>query len=108
MQTAGTDANSPWIVPGDSYHAELELLAATGIPPLDVLTIATKNGAMALGILDQAGTIAPGKRADLVLLQRDPTKDISATREIAWVMQRGRRYFARQLLDMGNEAQAPD
>jgi len=96
--TAGTDANNPWIVPGDSFHTELELLTATGIPPLDVLTIATYNGAKALGLLDQVGSITPGKRADLVLLRRDPTKNISATRDILWVMQRGQRYFSNQLL----------
>ncbi len=98
MLTVGTDANNPWIVPGDSYHTELELLAATGIPPLDVLTIATSNGAKVLGVFDQTGTITPGKQADLVLLQRDPTKDIRATRDILWVMQRGKRYVAEQLL----------
>lgn len=96
MLTAGTDANNPWIVPGDSFHRELELLVDTGIPPLDVLTIATRNGAVALGIEEETGTIEVGKRADLVLLRNDPTRDIKATRDIAWVMKGGVRQFARQ------------
>ena len=90
LLTAGTDANNPWVVPGVSLHRELELLQQSGIPPLEVLTIATHNGAKSLGILDEVGTIAPGKRADLVLLRDDPSLDISATRTIQWVMQGGR------------------
>jgi len=88
---AGTDANNPWIVPGESFHRELELLVDAGISPLDVLTIATRNGAMAAGLLDDTGTIEPGKRADLVLLRDDPVAAISATRSIVWVMKHGTR-----------------
>lgn len=87
--TAGTDANNPWVVPGPSFHRELELLSEAGIPPLEVLSIATRNGARALGRLAEFGTIEPGKRADLVLLQADPAASISATRAIDWVMQAG-------------------
>jgi len=90
--TAGTDANNPWTVPGESYHRELELLVEAGIPPLDVLRIATRNGAEALGILGETGTVEPGKRADLVLLAKDPSASISATRSVQWVMQGGVRH----------------
>ncbi len=90
LLTAGTDANNPWVVPGPSLHRELELLAEAGIPPLEVLSIATRNGARVLGILGKVGTVEPGKTADLLLLRADPVADISATREIEWVMQRGR------------------
>lgn len=92
LLTAGTDANNPWTVPGESYHRELELLAEAGIPALDVIRIATRNGAEALGLLSETGTIEPGKRADLVLLSRNPAESISATRTIQWVMQRGIRH----------------
>lgn len=91
LLTAGTDANNPWVVPGESFHRELELLVDAGIPPLDVIRIATRNGAEALGILGEVGTIEVGKRADLVLVQGDPSRQVSATRDVRWVMQAGRR-----------------
>jgi imidazolonepropionase-like amidohydrolase len=80
--TVGTDLENPWMTPGASYHRELELLAGAGISPLDVLTIATRNGAEALGMLNEAGTIAVGKRADLVVLGGDPVADIRNTRKV--------------------------
>jgi imidazolonepropionase-like amidohydrolase len=92
LLTAGTDANNPWTVPGESYHRELELLVESGISPLDVIGIATRNGARALRILDETGTIEAGKRADLVLLRTDPTASISATRGVQWVMTDGVRH----------------
>ena len=55
---------------------EAELLSAAGIPALDVLVAATKNGAIALGELREAGTIEAGKRADLVILSRNPGEDV--------------------------------
>jgi imidazolonepropionase-like amidohydrolase len=87
--TAGTDANNPWTVPGESFHRELELLVEAGIPPLDVISIATRNGAQSLGTLDQFGTVEAGKRADLVLVRDNPLASISATRTVAWVMKDG-------------------
>ncbi len=87
--TVGTDANNPWTAPGASYHRELELLVAAGIPPLDVLRLATKSGADALG-LGNVGTVQVGKRADLVLLSADPIADIRHTRDIALVVANGR------------------
>ena len=90
LLTAGTDMGNPWTVPGASFHRELELLVCAGIQPLDVLSIATRNGAQSLGILSDVGTVAVGKSADLVALRADPTKDIRNTRRIAWVMQGGR------------------
>jgi imidazolonepropionase-like amidohydrolase len=96
--TAGTDANNPWVPPGPSFHRELELLAASGIPPDEVLTIATRNGAAALGVLADRGTLEPGKRADMVLLAADPTRDIRSTRKIEWVMKEGVLHRPEELL----------
>jgi hypothetical protein len=98
LLVAGTDANNPWVVPGPSFHRELELLASAGIPPLDVLRIATHNGAQGLGVLNSLGTVAPGKYADLVLLDADPTADIRNTRRIVWVMRGGQILHPSQLL----------
>lgn len=88
--TAGTDLNNPWMVAGTSLHRELELLVSAGIPPLDVLTIATRNGAEAVGLLHETGTIAAGKRADLVVLGGDPVADIRNTRKVERVWLGGR------------------
>ncbi len=89
LLTAGTDYMNPWMTPGVAYHRELELLASAGIPPLEVLRIATRNGAEALGILQDAGTIEAGKRADLVILSADPLANIGNTRKIERVFLRG-------------------
>lgn len=96
--TAGTDANNPWIVPGHSFHRELELLVEAGISPLEVLKIATHNGAKVMGLLDETGTVEAGKWADMVLLRADPVTDISNSREIEWVMQSGRIHRPAELL----------
>jgi imidazolonepropionase-like amidohydrolase len=82
--TAGTDGANPWM-----YHRELELLAASGIPNADVIRIATRNGAVQLGLASEFGTVEVGKRADLVVLDADPVADIRNTRRIAWVMHDG-------------------
>jgi len=96
--TAGSDVAMPWITPGVSFHRELELLVSSGIPPLDVLTIGTRNGARALGISDEVGTVEAGKRADLLVLRADPLKDIRNTREIDLVIMNGHRYEPSALL----------
>jgi hypothetical protein len=91
LLTAGTDMANPWLTPGVSFHRELWLLQRSGIPALDVLTIATRNGAKALGILHDVGTIEAGKRADLLVLSANPLADIRNTRAIAAVYLGGRR-----------------
>jgi imidazolonepropionase-like amidohydrolase len=83
---AGTDANatpgSPASVPhGASLHRELELLVQAGLPAADALRAATEGPARYFGLADR-GRIAPGLRADLVLLDGDPLTDIRATRSI--------------------------
>ncbi len=86
---AGSDSPLTHLPPGTAYQRELELLARAGIPPLEVLSIATRNGAIALGRLHEMGTIEVGKRADLVLLGGNPLEDIGATRDVLWVMLEG-------------------
>jgi hypothetical protein len=67
-------------------------------PSRRVLKMATSNAAKALGIEAEAGTIAVGKRADLVLLSGDPTAEISNTTGIVWVMKDGVRHDPKKLL----------
>ena len=87
---AGTDAplrNSP---PGFGLHEELSLLVQGGLTPREALRAATLAPAEYLGLADSLGTVAPGKLADLILLDADPLADIRNTRRISIVVANGR------------------
>ncbi|UOZ04879.1 amidohydrolase family protein [Amycolatopsis sp. WQ 127309] len=91
----GTDANSAPGAPfgpehGESMHDELGLMVEAGLTPVEVLRGATTLTARTFG-LDDRGVIEPGKRADLLLIDGDPTQDISATRAITGVWIAGER-----------------
>jgi imidazolonepropionase-like amidohydrolase len=85
----GTDALLPGCLPGFSVHDELGELVGAGLSAFDALRCSTTAPHEFLDETDQAGTIEPGKRADLVLLEADPLEDIANTRTIAGVMIRG-------------------
>jgi imidazolonepropionase-like amidohydrolase len=87
---SGSDIPNFELVPGASLHNELELLAEAGIRPLEVIEIATNNGAKALGIDDITGTIQSGKQADMIVLSANPVQNISNTQEIEAVIVDGR------------------
>jgi imidazolonepropionase-like amidohydrolase len=89
---AGTDAMA-----GFALHRELELYVQAGIPPGEVLRIATRNGARYTRTLDRLGSIAPGKLADLVLVDGDPTEEIAAIRRIVLVMKEGVAYYPAEI-----------
>ena len=80
----GTDQSS-----GPAVHRELELLAAAGIAPLDVIRIATYNSAIFLGKADRLGSVQAGRLADLVLLGADPAVSVDNVKTIALVMKNG-------------------
>jgi imidazolonepropionase-like amidohydrolase len=63
-----------------------------------VLRLATRNGAEALGIDRQTGTVELGKRADLVVLEADPLLDLANTRRILYVVLGGRLFRPEELL----------
>jgi imidazolonepropionase-like amidohydrolase len=86
---SGTDIPNFDLVPGASLHHELEILVEAGIPPLEVIKIATRNGAQALGIEEDVGTIEPGKQADMIVLSENPLDDISNTKKIEAVINNG-------------------
>ena len=85
---AGTDAPNPGTAHGASLHRELELLVESGLTPVEALRSATSVPARTFGLTDR-GRITAGLRADLVLVNGDPTTDILATRDIAGVWKRG-------------------
>ncbi len=85
----GTDAANQMLIPGYAVHREMELLVAAGLTPSEAINAATLNGALLLRV-DSLGLIAPGKVADLVVLDRDPLADIRNTLSIQRVMIRGR------------------
>ena len=95
----GTDVGEPWITPGVSYHRELELLVESGIPNNEVLKMATRNGAIGLNQESNFGTIAPNLSADLIVLGKDPLKDIQNSRSIELIIKEGTRYSPEGLMN---------
>jgi imidazolonepropionase-like amidohydrolase len=95
---AGSDSPNPFVYPGFSLHDELGLLVHSGLTPAEALRTATINPATFLGVTDSLGTVAPGKVADLVLLDANPLADIANTKRIRAVIQGG-RFLNRGALD---------
>lgn len=85
---AGTDAGNPGTAHGASLHGELALLVQAGLTPAEALRAATSAPAARFGLEDR-GRIAPGLRADLLLVEGDPGADITATRAIVQVWKNG-------------------
>jgi hypothetical protein len=80
-------------VPGVMLNSELEEWQRAGIPPKDILRLATIGSAEHLGLDRELGTIARGKRADLMLVPGDPTQDVSILRKVSLVMKDGVVFF---------------
>jgi imidazolonepropionase-like amidohydrolase len=99
---AGTDTPMPWIYPGYSLHDELERLVDCGLSPAEALRTATIGAAKLLGLDADRGTIEPGKRADLVLLDADPLTGVRNLRRIRAVVLAG-RLVRRADVDLPNE-----
>ena len=86
----GSDAPQTWNVPGFSAHRELGALVAAGLTPYEALKSGTANVGVYFGTQSSVGTVAAGKRADLVLLDANPLADIANSARIAGVMVNGR------------------
>jgi hypothetical protein len=91
---AGTDA-----LPGFTVQSELEWYVRAGLTPSQVLQIATWNGAKYTRTLDDRGSITPGKLSDLVLIDGDPTTDISDIRKVAMVLKGDTVYYPSEIFD---------
>jgi imidazolonepropionase-like amidohydrolase len=94
----GTDSLMPRLVSGFALHQELHELVEVGLTPYEALRTSTTIPYEYLGEAQQAGTIEVGKRTDLLLVEENPLKDISAASKIAGVMMRG-RWIARDEID---------
>lgn len=87
---AGTDALGwPFMVPGSGLHEELRLLGEAGLSPYEVLRTATVEPARFLGKSDEFGTVAVGRRADLVMTAENPLANLATLRHPVGVMARG-------------------
>jgi imidazolonepropionase-like amidohydrolase len=86
----GSDAPQVWNVPGFSIHREMKQMAAAGLTPYQILVSGTRNVGEYFGAAKEFGTIEAGKRADLLLLDADPLRDIANAHAINGVMIRGR------------------
>jgi Tol biopolymer transport system component len=95
----GTD--SPLVPPGVYYHLNLQTMVRHGVSPYEALRSATVQGARALGLSDQLGTVEPGKLADLVLVEGDPTTDIAAAAAVRQVVVGGVPHTVRDLTATG-------
>lgn len=89
---AGTDAPDSYAFPGLGLADELQHLKLAGLSNLDVLRAATQEPAKFLGLEGKAGVIKVGARADIVLLNRNPLDDVSATSDIDAVILAGGHY----------------
>ena len=86
----GSDAPQFFNVPGFSIHHEMEMMVASGLTPYEVLATGTREPARYFGTPEAFGTVEPGRRADLILLEANPLDDVANVQRRAGVMVRGR------------------
>ena len=91
---AGTDGS----LYGSDLRDELFYLATAGIPIAAVIKIVTYNNALALGWLNDMGTVTKGKLANLILLKNDPLQDLSSLEKIEAVFSNG-NYYSKKTID---------
>lgn len=92
-----TDAGNPLTLHGPSIYNEMEAMQSAGIPATDVIVMATRNGAQAMGRERDFGTVEAGRIADLLVLTEDPRKDVRAFRSLTHVVRAGRVHRQTEL-----------
>jgi imidazolonepropionase-like amidohydrolase len=90
---AGTDL----AVPGYSLHRELELYVQAGFTPMEAIQAATLVPARVMGMERDVGSIQPGLRADVLVVEGDPLANISALRQVRLVIAQGRQFHPAPL-----------
>lgn len=88
----GSDAaeDQPFMLPGFSIHDELQELVSAGFSPFEAIQAGTSNAARLLSPSEEFGSVAAGKRADLILVERNPLEDVANIKRRVGVMLRGR------------------
>jgi imidazolonepropionase-like amidohydrolase len=100
LLVAGTDpTGSGGVIPGYSNQRQIELLVEEGFTPLEAIRIATLNGATYLGRAGEIGTVAAGKRADLVVIDGNPAAAIADLRRVDTVFKGGVGFDPRKLIE---------
>jgi imidazolonepropionase-like amidohydrolase len=94
----GTDAGNIGTLHGPSVFREMELMALAGLTPLQVLRAATVNGAKAMRMERDLGAVEPGKLADFVLLDADPTQSVANLSRTWRVVKAGHVYSPDELM----------
>lgn len=104
----GTDASAPGMFPGKSAHQELQELVSAGLTPYQAFAAATRNAgefvAAHVAGAEKFGTVSPGARADLILLQKNPLQNVAVVEKLEGVMVRGRWLPIAQIRQMRFEA----
>jgi len=101
LLSVGTDptGNGGTLAGYGNWRAIELLVEADGFTPLEAIKIATQNGSIALGFDKTIGTIETGKAADLLIIDGDPSKNISDLRKVQWVFKNGIGYNSKKLFD---------
>jgi imidazolonepropionase-like amidohydrolase len=86
------------VAPGFGDQREVELLVEAGFPPLEAIRIATLNGATYLGLAGRIGSVAPGKDADLVVVDGDPSRRIADLEKVELIFKDGVGYDSAKLV----------
>ena len=110
FENLGTDSLNLRDEYGQALNAELQNFAQAGIPPLEVLRIATEHSAAMVGAGNLLGSLQPGKLADIVLLDGNPLDNIANTLTVWKVVLGGRVFEERQPLTAngGEDVSDPD
>jgi imidazolonepropionase-like amidohydrolase len=100
LLVAGTDpTGSGRVIAGYSNHREIELMAEAGFTAEEAIKICTLNGAIYLNCQNEIGTVAPGKNADMVLIDGDITSDIKNIRKTELVFKNGVGFDSQKIFD---------
>ncbi|NOT74114.1 MAG: amidohydrolase family protein [Cyclobacteriaceae bacterium] len=100
LLTVGTDpTGNGAVLAGFGSQRSIELLVSDGFTPLEAIKISTLNGAIALGKDKEIGSIEVGKEADLIVIDGDPTKDISDIRKIELVFKDGIGFNSKRIFE---------
>ncbi|HSS44758.1 MAG TPA: amidohydrolase family protein [Thermoanaerobaculia bacterium] len=87
------------VLPGFGNQREIELLVEAGFTPVGAIQVATQNGARFLGREEELGTLAQGRRADIVLIKGDPARNIADIENVEIVFKDGVGYDSRKLIE---------